>query len=136
MSTATLTAPRRRDVTIARPRVAQPRSVSRPATLAEARESTPVRLTRRGRLFVLMVVLALAFAAFTMLSSPAVSTGQTHHAAQHTVVVGAGQTLWDIATGIAPGQDPRTVIADIVDLNELPDAGSIRIGQELFVPTY
>ncbi len=135
MSTATITAPHR-TIRAARPRTKPPTSGPRPAPRVEAPAAAPVRLTRRGRLFVLMVVLALAFAAFTLLSSPAVSTGQTHHAAQHTVVVGSGQTLWDIASRIAPGEDPRTVIADIVDLNELPDAGSIRIGQKLFVPTY
>ncbi|MFY9915923.1 MAG: LysM domain-containing protein [Nocardioidaceae bacterium] len=136
MSTATLTAPHQSDVRIARPRAARPASPARSTPRAVSREVAPVRLTRRGRLLLLMVVLALAFAAFTLLSSPAVSTDQTHHATQHTVVVGAGQTLWDIATRIAPGEDPRTVIADIVDLNELPDAGSIRIGQQLFVPQY
>ncbi len=135
MSTATLTAPHQRDVRITRPRAARPASPAR-SSRAVSREVAPVRLTRRGRLLLLMVVLALAFAAFTLLSSPAVSTDQTHHATQHTVVVGAGQTLWDIATRIAPGEDPRTVIADIVDLNQLPDAGSIRIGQQLFVPQY
>ena len=62
------------------------------------------------------------------------STDQTHHAAQHTVVVRGGETLWDIASRIAPGEDPRVVIGDIVDLNNLSDAGSIRLGQKLFVP--
>ncbi len=95
-----------------------------------------MRLTTRGRFVILFAVLAFAFAAFTMLGGPAVSTGETHHAAPHTVVVGSGQTLWDIAQRIAPGEDPRTVISEIVDLNALSDAGSIRIGQELYVPQY
>jgi hypothetical protein len=85
---------------------------------------------------VLMAVLATALAALVWMSAPAASTGATHHPASHTVVVGGGETLWDIAQQIAPGQDPRTVIADIVDLNDLSDAGSIRIGQALVVPQY
>jgi hypothetical protein len=93
-------------------------------------------LTRRGRIVVFLTVLAIALAGFALLGSPAVSTGQAHHAAQHTVVVRGGETLWDIASRIAPGEDPRVVIGDIVDLNNLADAGSIRIGQELFVPAY
>ncbi len=101
--------------------------------VAELVEPT-VRLTRRGRLVVLAFVLVLAFAAFTLFGSPAVSTGDAHHATSSTVVVGAGETLWDIAQRIAPADDPRDVIAEIVDLNALADAGAIRVGQELFVP--
>jgi len=92
------------------------------------------RLTRRGRLVLVATVLLLAFAAFTLLGGPAVSTGDAHHAAPHSVVVASGETLWDIAQRIAPGQDPRDVIAEIVDLNALRDAGAIRVGQKLFVP--
>ena len=111
MSTATVTAPPHR----------RPAATRRPAP-------APVRLTRRGRIVVVLAVLALA--------SPAVSTGQTHHTAAHTVVIRGGETLWDLAGRIAPDEDPRVVISDIVDLNNLSDAGSIRVGQELYVPTY
>ena len=146
MSSATVTVPHRRGTSVAR--VARPRPAAspaarpaaRPAGRPVARDARPVqaqgsvRLTRRGRVAVLLAVLAMAFAAFTLLGGPAVSTGETHHPAQHTVVVRGGETLWDIATRIAPGEDPRSVIADIVDLNNLPDAGSIRVGQQLYVP--
>ena len=130
MSTATLTAP------YARPQTTRTRPVRRADERAAAQPSGPVRLTRLGRIVVLLAVLAMAFAAFALLGGPAVSTGQTHHAAQHTVVVRGGETLWDIASRIAPGEDPRVVIGDIVDLNNLSDAGSIRLGQKLFVPVY
>lgn len=120
MSTATV------PVTFSRPRVRRARPTPQGS----------VRLTRRGRLVVLLTVLAIALAGFAMLGGPAVSTGHTHHASQHTVVVRGGETLWDIASRIAPGEDPRVVIADIVDLNNLSDSGSIRLGQELFVPAY
>ncbi len=132
MSTATLTAPQ------LRPRA--PRRVPAAPSQRRAPQSqstpAPLRLTRRGRLVVLLVVLAVACAGFALLGGPAVSTSQTHHAAAHTVVVRGGETLWDIASRIAPDQDPRVVIADIVDLNHLPDAGSIRLGQEIFIPAY
>lgn len=71
-----------------------------------------------------------------MVGSPAVSTDEPHHASSRQVVVEPGQTLWDIAAEVAPGQDPRGVIADIVDLNALVDAGSIRAGQPLYIPQY
>jgi Tfp pilus assembly protein FimV len=50
-----------------------------------------------------------------------------------TVTVQAGQSLWAIAGAAAPGRDPRDVIADIVQLNNLT-AGGVVPGQQLFVP--
>lgn len=87
------------------------------------------------------MLLALALGCFALFGSPAASTdgsasaASVKSAASRTVVVQPGQTLWDIATKAAPGQDPRQVIAEIVDLNSLSDAGSIRVGQPLLVPT-
>jgi nucleoid-associated protein YgaU len=48
-------------------------------------------------------------------------------------VVRAGDTLWSIAEGHTPGEDPRAVIHDIAELNDL---GSARIvpGQALALP--
>ncbi len=94
-----------------------------------------VRLTRLGRLVLLIVVFGLAFGALSLLSGPAASTSQAHHEATHTVVVEPGQTLWDIAASAAPGEDPRDVVAEIVELNALADAGAIRVGQPLDIPT-
>lgn len=93
-----------------------------------------VRLTRRGRLAVFVACLAALGGGFTMLGGPAASTHTTYHPAKHRVVVQPGQTLWDIAKQVAPGQDPRTVIDEIVDLNALSSAGEIRAGQPLYVP--
>lgn len=108
------------------------RVAARPATEAWG----TVRLTRRGRLVILLAVLAVAFVVFTSLGSPAVSTDQTHHATNEQIVVLPGQTLWDIAADIAPDQDTRTVIAEIVDLNALTSAGDIRAGQPLYIPAF
>ena len=115
--------------TVAAPPYRRPATTRRPAP-------APVRLTRRGRIVVVLAVLALALVGFALIGSPAVSTGQTHHTAAHSVVIRGGETLWDLAGRIAPDEDPRVVISDIVDLNNLTDAGSIRVGQELYVPTY
>lgn len=117
----------------ARPPAAPTRSVVvTPASGTGAHSG--IRLTRRGRLVLLTAALLLAFVGFTALSGPAMSTGDAHHAAPQAVVVASGETLWDIAQRIAPGADPRDVIAEIVDLNALSDAGAIRVGQKLFVP--
>jgi hypothetical protein len=50
------------------------------------------------------------------------------------VTVQPGQSLWAIAGTVAPDRDARDVIADIVQLNNLP-AGTVLAGQQLYVPT-
>lgn len=107
----------------------------RPLRPSSSPEVPHLRLTRRGRLLVVVAVLALAFGLLTMLSAPAASTGQVRHVPARTVVVQPGQTLWDIARAVAPQSDPRDEIAEIVDLNSLPDPGAIRVGQPLDIPT-
>ena len=44
-----------------------------------------------------------------------------------------GESLWAIAGSVAPDRDPRDVVADIVQLNNL-DAARVLPGQTLFVP--
>lgn len=96
-------------------------------------DSEALRLTARGRLAAILALLALALAVFTFVGSPAASTATPHHATSPTVVVQPGQTLWDIAAEAAPRADPRDVIAEIIELNDLADPGAIRAGQPLFV---
>jgi hypothetical protein len=93
-----------------------------------------LRLTRRGRLVVFFGGMALAFAAFTLVSDPAVSTAERQQVRTETVVVTSGVTLWDIAEQVAPGADPRALIDEIVEINGLSDAGAIRVGQPIVVP--
>lgn len=50
------------------------------------------------------------------------------------VVVGPGDTLWQIAGDHAPDRDPRSVVDDIVALNDLTSTG-VQAGQSLVVPT-
>ncbi|MBA2446138.1 MAG: hypothetical protein H0V49_12515 [Nocardioidaceae bacterium] len=101
------------------------------------REVGGVRLTRRGRLVFLVVVLALGLVLTTMLSGRAESTIEMQQpVASETVVVEPGQTLWDLAADVAPDRDPREVVADIVDVNALDDAGAVPVGQSLYLPTY
>ena len=96
-----------------------------------------LRLTRRGRLLLLAALVAAVVCVLTLVGSPAAeSAATTHHMVPTTVVVEPGETLWEIAGEVAPAEDPRTVVAEILDLNALTDAGSIRAGQPLYVPTY
>lgn len=98
------------------------------------RSNAALRLTRRGRVvaFVgsLVALLALVVAAGQM----ADATASPDSAVPSSVVVQSGETLWGIAREIAPGHDPRLVIAQIRELNDL-GTRSIVPGQTLVVPS-
>jgi LysM repeat protein len=49
------------------------------------------------------------------------------------VTVEAGQTLWQLAEDVAPAADPRDVISEIMQLNQLTSADVVA-GQELAIP--
>jgi Tfp pilus assembly protein FimV len=102
------------------------------ARAAGARRRWGLRLTRRGRALVVLVVAALLLAAFSLgrVSTQAVSDAPPTPA---HVTVRDGETLWQVASRIAPHQDPRPIVAQIERLNGLDGAG-LRAGQDLLVP--
>ena len=109
------------------------------ATTAErpVGSTTRLRLTNRGRR-VLIALAALPLASgvvFAALSggSAAASGEQTESAPFETVTVMPGDTLWGIASVLAPDEDPREVIGDIKRLNLIRGGGLIA-GQELAIP--
>lgn len=106
---------------------------ARPRSLAAVPSTSRVRLTRRGRLVVLLVLSILLLVAFSVgrVSSRADGPGRARPVP--TVVVRAGDTLWSIARRAAPGQDPRVVVARIVSANRL-DGATVLVGQRLAVP--
>ena len=116
---------------LSRPEERQP---ERPAPLP------PLRLTRRGRIvligipLVMLAALLLSLAGF--FNAPAKASESAADLATTptvTVTVQPGESLWGIAASVAPERDPRDVVADIVQLNNLP-AGAVFPGQQLFVP--
>lgn len=134
MSTVVVT----RRVAPARPVPARPVRRARPAVGRGAAGSTPgLRLTARGRLVVGVVVavlLAMVVAAAVLLGGGSASAGGQGGAAAVTYrVVMPGETLWGIATQVAPGADPRDVVAEIVELNGLPGS-SVAAGTRLALP--
>ncbi len=54
--------------------------------------------------------------------------------AEHRYVVRAGDTLWSIATRVAPQEDPRAVVDSIETANGV-DGASLVPGQSLVVPS-
>jgi len=102
---------------------------------------SPLRLTRRGRFvffglpLILAAALMLSLAGF--LNAPAKAadaSGELSVTPTITVTVQPGESLWAIARTVHPERDPRDVVADIVQLNNL---GAARVipGQQLFVPS-
>lgn len=92
-----------------------------------------VRLTPRGRLVAFAAsVLALA-AVVVGAGQMADASGEASALEFSSVVVQSGETLWGIAREVAPGHDPRLVISQIRDMNDL-GTRSIVPGQTLVVP--
>lgn len=93
------------------------------------------RLTRRGRVLLLAALVAVLFAAFSLGRSASEAAPPTAAlvTAEHRVTVQQGDSLWTLARRIAPDNDPRDVVAQIRDLNDL---GSPRLqpGQQLVLP--
>ena len=105
-------------------------SPPRPA-VAPRRETRPgIRLTRRGRaVAVLAVGMALAGPLWLAHSSAAVSSAP-HRSPPATVIVRPNDTLWSIATRIAPDRDPRVVVSELERRNDLTGP-TVHVGQVL-----
>jgi LysM domain len=101
---------------------------------------TSVRFTRRGRVVVVLAVLAAAFVIFSLgrwgadaNASDAASNAAVGHTTR-SVIIEAGQSLWDIARDVRPGHDPRDTIHVLEQLNPDLDGGLVFPGQEIVIP--
>lgn len=108
------------------------------ATLTAPRR---LRLTRRGRIVLTAVICAplVAGAAVTAINggqafADSVSSESNASTTEFQyVTIQSGQSLWRVAESIAPSADPRDVIADIVNLNQLTSV-EVRPGQRVAIP--
>jgi hypothetical protein len=102
-------------------------------TLADRLGLAGLRLTRRGRVvLVLLAMLLLApmvtWGATAVASSPGEPTEVRVHAVQ------PGETLWGFAQEVArPGEDVRHAVSRLQELNEM-STGSVRVGELLLLP--
>ncbi|MFI2703290.1 LysM peptidoglycan-binding domain-containing protein [Cellulosimicrobium composti] len=96
------------------------------------RDEAPLRLTRRGRVvLVLLAALVLVLAARV---GVAVASGPGEPVEVRVHVVSSGETLWELAQGVAaPGEDLRDVVSGLVELNGLSSSG-VQAGQKLLLP--
>ena len=120
--------------------VSQPRAVSQSRAASRPGKPPRLRLTRRGRIVLIGLPLVLLAAVILslagLLNSPAKAADSASGLTVTptvSVTVQPGESLWAIAGKVDPGRDPRDVIADIVQLNDL-QAGKVMPGQQLFVP--
>jgi hypothetical protein len=94
-----------------------------------------LRLTRRGRLVTAAATVLIAALTLVGVVSRAGSLRETAPvpaSAPAQVVVAPGETLWSIAERVAPDRDPRTVVAGIQRINDLPTP-DVRAGQTLLL---
>jgi LysM repeat protein len=90
--------------------------------------AAPLRLTRRGVAVVAVAVAVLAIAVVALAARSARVPERA--AAPARVTVGPGDTLWSVATRVAPQTDPRAEVSLLQRLNHL--AGStVQPGQVL-----
>lgn len=89
-----------------------------------------LRLTRRGRIVLVVLPALLALSGALLAAAPGVAEAAPRQA-PHTVVVGTGDTLWTIAERIAPNTDPRVTVSAIERANGLAgarlDAGTVLV---------
>ncbi|CAN5216634.1 hypothetical protein BH09ACT5_BH09ACT5_06600 [soil metagenome] len=109
-------------------------SRTRPAGHASAPK---LRLTKRGRAvltFLVATPLVAAAFLFVLNGGGATASLEGSNVPFEYVTVEPGQSLWQLAEELAPQSDPREVIAELVQFNQLsgPD---VYAGQELAVPS-
>ena len=99
-----------------------------PNSVVRAGQSAPrLRLTTRGRVVLMTLAatpLVVAALVISLNGGGAAATLEGNESAF---------TYVDVAEQHAPGQDPREVVAQLVEINQLPSA-DIFAGQELAIP--
>jgi nucleoid-associated protein YgaU len=92
----------------------------------------PLRLTRLGVVVLAMVVAALG-AGLVWLAKASAPQPAAAPSVPHSVTVQVGDTLWAIATRVAPDRDPRAEVAALQRRNHLTGVDLVP-GQVLRVP--
>lgn len=108
------------------------------SSIAVTAPTTRLRLTARGRrvfAFVAALPVIVALAIAVVGGGAALASNETGAAAGAftEITVLSGETLWSIAEDVAPGSDPRDVVAEITRLNALEN-GSVAAGQRIAIP--
>jgi LysM domain len=95
-----------------------------------------LRLTRRGRaglLFLAATPLVIAALLFALNGGQASASLEGSSNSFQYVTVDGGESLWQVAQEIAPNADPRDVIQQLMQLNQL-DSADVFAGVQLAIP--
>lgn len=95
-----------------------------------------LRLTQRGRAvltFLAATPLVIAAFLFAINGGGATASLEGSNVQFEYVTVEAGQTMWQVAEEVAPQSDPRDVIAQLVQFNQL-SGSDVYAGQQLAIP--
>ena len=86
-----------------------------------------------ARTFAVVSLLVVTGAGFAAVGNASENGSVDPHAGMVQVVVGGGETLWDIASMISSNQDVQSVVDQIAAINHMtsPD---LRGGERLWVP--
>jgi hypothetical protein len=104
--------------------------------MSHTQAATPAHLTltRRGRVVISTLVASAIIAVGLLFAGPGAQAGAESGADAPVYTVLAGETLWSIAKDLAPGQDPRVTIDQLMRVNNLRSA-DIRPGDVLLLPS-
>lgn len=115
-------------------------SGGRPAPRPIQFSAPALRLTRRGRIVLVLIPLFVATLAVMMawaaLMAPAKASSEHLEGpgTAVTVTVQPGDSLWTIAAARVPDRDPRVTISQIRELNNL-SGSRVLPGEQILVPT-
>jgi urease beta subunit len=115
------------------PAAVRPYEPGEQRTIADRLGLAGLRLTRRGRVVLVLLAMLLVapmatWGATAVASSPGEPTEVRVHAVQ------PGETLWGFAEEVArPGEDVRHAVARLQELNDM-STGAVRVGELLVLP--
>jgi hypothetical protein len=93
-----------------------------------------LHLTRRGRaVFTALAAIPVVVGVMIVALNGGGATATSSSGELELVTLQAGQSLWQLAEEIAPENDPRDVVSDIIAVNDLR-SGSVQAGQRIALP--
>ncbi|WP_423465152.1 LysM peptidoglycan-binding domain-containing protein [Promicromonospora sp. MS192] len=115
------------------PVMVRPHAQAPSRTVAERLGLAGLRITRRGRV-VLVLLAMLLVAPMATWGATAVASAPGEPVEVRVHAVQPGETLWGYAQEVVrPGEDVRDAVARLQELNEM-SSGSVRVGQLLLLP--
>ena len=93
------------------------------------------RLARTGLSLSLLVVIGAGFSTISSASDKSDAAISNSESKYVQVVVTPGESLWSIAAMVAGNSQIQSVVADIVEVNQLKSA-DVPAGTRLLVPTF